>query len=232
MIPISFPGPVKRINAEQVADALAMAVVISLPWSTSLTASLIGLWLLSTLPFLRPPRLQKSLSSLRKSLTAPAGALPVWLWLIAVLGMLWADISWLERLRGLAGFHKLLVIPLLLVQFRRPAQAHYVLVGFLFSCTVLLIFSWGSVLWPAVERTGHCQMIVGPTMQHVEIGCALLDETNDLGIHDRTGKDAPAHRGHVVDSHRASARALPSVRMHCSITEQHIVLKATNDAKI
>jgi hypothetical protein len=150
MIPISFPGPVKRINAEQVADALAMVVVISLPWSTSLTASLIGLWLLSTLPFLRPPRLQKSLSSLRKSLTAPAGALPVWLWLIAVLGMLWADVPWLERLRGLSGFHKLLVIPLLLVQFRRPAQAHYVLVGFLFSCTLLLIFSWASVLWPAV----------------------------------------------------------------------------------
>ena len=150
MFPISFPGAIKRINAEQVADALAMAVVISLPWSTSVTASLIGLWLLSTLPFLRSPRLQKSLSSLRKSLTTPAGAFPVLLWLIAVLGMLWADVSWLERLRGLAGFHKLLVIPLLLVQFSRSAQAQYVLVAFLFSCTVLLIFSWASVLWPAV----------------------------------------------------------------------------------
>ena len=150
MFPISFPGAIKRINAEQVADALAMAVVISLPWSTSVTASLIGLWLLSTLPFLRSPRLQKSLRSLRKSLTTPAGALPVLLWLIAVLGMLWADVSWLERLRGLAGFYKLLVIPLLFVQFSRSAQAHYLLVGFLFSCTVLLIFSWASVLWPAV----------------------------------------------------------------------------------
>jgi hypothetical protein len=50
----------------------------------------------------------------------------------------------------LAGFHKLLVIPLLFVQFSRSAQAHYLLVGFLFSCTVLLIFSWASVLWPAV----------------------------------------------------------------------------------
>ena len=64
--------------------------------------------------------------------------------------MLWADVSWLERLRGLASFHKLLVIPLLLVQFSRSAQVHYVLVAFLFSCTVLLIFSWASVLWPAV----------------------------------------------------------------------------------
>ena len=90
----------------------------------------------------------------------------------------------------MSGFHKLLVIPLLLVQFRRPAQAHYVLVGFLFSCTILLIFSSASVLWPAVERTGHCQMIVGPAVQHVEIGCALLDKTNDLGIHDRVAFDS------------------------------------------
>src|SRR5262245_12790534 len=150
MSPISFPGAIKRINAEQVADALAMAVVISLPWSTSVTASLIGLWLLSTLPFLRSPRLQKSLSVLRHARTTLAGVFPVLLWLIAVLGMLWADVSWLERLRGLASFHKLLVIPLLLVQFSRSAQAHYILVAFLFSCTVLLIFSWASVLWPIV----------------------------------------------------------------------------------
>ena len=150
MFATSILGAFKRVSAEQVADALAMAVVISLPWSTSVTASLIGLWLLSTLPFLRSPRLQKSLSVLRHARTTLAGVFPVLLWLIAVLGMLWADVSWLERLRGLAGFHKLLVIPLLVVQFSRSAQAHYILVAFLFSCTVLLIFSWASVLWPAV----------------------------------------------------------------------------------
>ena len=135
-----------------------MAVVISLPWSTSVTASLVGLWLLSALPFLRSSRLQKSLSELRKSLTAPAGAFPVLLWLIAAFGMLWADVSWLERLQGLTGFHKLLVIPLLLVQFNRSARAQYVLAAFLFSCAVLLILSWIFVLWPAVARradSGH-----------------------------------------------------------------------------
>jgi O-antigen ligase len=152
MYQISFPGAIKRINPEQVADALAMAVVISLPWSTSVTASLIGLWLLSALPFLRSSWLRKSLADLRKSLTAPAGAFPVLLWLIAALGMLWADVSWLERLQGLTGFNKLLVIPLLLVQFSRSARAQYVLAAFLFSCAVLLIFSWIFVLWPAVAR--------------------------------------------------------------------------------
>ena len=62
MFATSILGAFKRVSAEQVSDALAMAVVISLPWSTSVTASLIGLWLLSTLPFLRSPRLEKSLS--------------------------------------------------------------------------------------------------------------------------------------------------------------------------
>jgi len=148
MFPISFPRAIKRIDAEQVADALAMAVVISLPWSTSVTASLIGLWLLSTLPFLRSPWLQKSLSVLRYARTTLAGIFPLLLWSIAVLGMLWADVSWPERLRGLAGFHKLLVIPLLIVQFSRSAQAQHILVAYLLSCTVLLIFSWASLLWP------------------------------------------------------------------------------------
>src|SRR4029450_8548405 len=41
-----------------------------------------------------------------------------------------------------------------------------------------------------IERTAHRQMIGGPTVEHVEIGYALLDETNDLGIHDRTAFDA------------------------------------------
>jgi hypothetical protein len=48
----------------------------------------------------------------------------------------------------LAGFHKLLVIPLLIVQFSRSAQAQHILVAYLLSCTVLLIFSWASLLWP------------------------------------------------------------------------------------
>src|SRR6185369_3804483 len=146
MFATSILGAFKRVSAEQVSDALAMAVVISLPWSTSVTASLIGLWLLSTLPFLRSPRLQKSLSVLQHARTTLAGVFPVLLWSIAVLGMLWADVSWPERLRGLAGFHKLLVIPLLIVQFSRSAQAQHILVAYLLSCTVLLIFSWASLL--------------------------------------------------------------------------------------
>ena len=56
--------------------------------------------------------------------------------------MLWANVPWTERIAGLGGFHKLLVIPLLLAQFRRSERGWLVLYGFLVSCCVLLFASF------------------------------------------------------------------------------------------
>jgi O-antigen ligase len=56
--------------------------------------------------------------------------------------MLWADATFAERIAGLGGFHKLLVIPLLLAQFRRSERGVLVLYGFLASCTLLLVVSF------------------------------------------------------------------------------------------
>src|SRR5262245_48587082 len=94
----------------EVADWLAVAVAVSLPWSTSATSILLVLWLIAVLPTL-------DLAAVRREVSTPAGGLPVLLWALGALGMLWADASWSERLDGLGSFHKLLVIPLLLVQF-------------------------------------------------------------------------------------------------------------------
>src|SRR6202790_1940027 len=95
---------------QRAADWLAVAVVLSLPWSTSVSVILIVLWLLAVLPTL-------AIKDIRRELLTGAGGLPVLLWLLAAIGMLWADVPWPERLDGLGGFHRLLVIPLLLVQF-------------------------------------------------------------------------------------------------------------------
>src|SRR5262249_27004773 len=74
--------------------------------------------------------------------------LPVLLWLLALIGMLWAHVPWSERYAGLEGFHKLLVIPLLFAQFRRSERGIYVVYGFLASCTALMIASWVLIaLW-------------------------------------------------------------------------------------
>jgi O-antigen ligase len=124
------------------ADGLATAVVISLPWSTSATAILVSAWLVAFVPTLQR-------DDLGGVMRHPAAYLPVMLFGLIAIGTLWADdVAWAERTRGLSGYVKLLILPLLFVQFRRSAHAHWVLHGFLASCAVLLIVSTASFLWP------------------------------------------------------------------------------------
>lgn len=125
-----------RTRLEPVADWLAVGVAVALPWSTSISQILTVIWLLVLLPTL-------DVALMRRTLKNPAASLPVLLWLLAAAGMLWANVPWSERFAGFEGFHKLLVIPLLLAQFRRSARGIYVLYGFLASCTALLLASWG-----------------------------------------------------------------------------------------
>lgn len=137
----------RRMRLADVADGLATAVAVSLPWSTSATSILVVLWLIALAPTL-------DAASLKRELFSAAGGLPVLLWALGALGMLWADASLNERLAGLSGFHKLLVIPLLIAQFRRSGQAQWVLLGFLASSTVLLAVSWVLVLAPGLPWRG------------------------------------------------------------------------------
>jgi O-antigen ligase len=131
-----------RDRFARLADGLAVAVAVSLPWSTSATSILVGLWLLALLPTL-------DFASLRRALAHPAGGLPVALVVLAVVGMLWADVPFAERFGGIRGPHKLLMIPLLLVQFRRSDKGTRVIGGFLASCTALLAVSWVIAIWPS-----------------------------------------------------------------------------------
>ena len=135
-----------RQAVQQLADWLAVAVAASLPWSTTATGILIALWLVAALPTLE-------LGALRREIASLAGGLPVLLWLLAALGLLWADVSWGERFGGFNSFHRFLVIPVLLAQFRRSQYGMRVLVGFFASVVVLLLVSWLLVLFPALWRT-------------------------------------------------------------------------------
>jgi O-antigen ligase len=122
-----------------VADALAVAVVVSLPWSTSATTILVILWALSLLPAMVSAL---DLPSLGRALRSPAGALPVALLVLGAIGMAWAQVSWPERWGGFDSFPKLLAIPLLMAQFQRSPRGHWMLIGFLASASVLLALSW------------------------------------------------------------------------------------------
>jgi len=135
------PFAFDRARLARVADWLAIGVAITMPWSISASQILTAAWVLALIPTL-------DVAEMRRELRSPAGGLPVLLWLMALAGMLWANVPWSERYAGLEGFHKLLVIPLLLAQFRRSERGIYVVYGFLASCTALLIASWVlMVLW-------------------------------------------------------------------------------------
>ena len=136
-----------RKQVAQLADWAAVGVAVSLPWSTSATSILLVVWLLTLLPTL-------DVAMVRREVETAAGGLPVLLWLFAALGLLWAEVSWADRINGLGGFHRLLVIPLLLAQFRRSKHGAWVLFGFLASAAVLLLVCWALVLarieaWPS-----------------------------------------------------------------------------------
>jgi hypothetical protein len=126
-----------RERLARLSDWVAVALAASLPWSTSATGILVVVWLLTALPILDP-------AAVRRELASAAGGLPVLLWALGVVGMLWADVSWSERWHGLMSFHKLLLIPLLLARFRQSDRSRTVVLAFLAACTVLLAVSW---LW-------------------------------------------------------------------------------------
>src|SRR5690349_9454281 len=82
------------------ADVLVVGIAVSLPWSTSATGILVGLWFFALLPVLR-------WDEICREILTPAGGLPVVLVLLGVAGMLWADVTLLERWKGLGSFLKL-----------------------------------------------------------------------------------------------------------------------------
>jgi O-antigen ligase len=129
-----------RGRLERAADALAVAVVASIPWSTTATSILGAAWLLAVLPTLEWP-------AVRREIWTPSGGLPVLFCLLAIIGMLWADAPWHERLGGLDSFHRFLAVPLLLAQFRRSGNGRWVVSGFVASCTALLILSYLHAVW-------------------------------------------------------------------------------------
>src|SRR5271165_6830759 len=150
---------------QRLADWLAVGVASALPWSTSLTSILIVAWLLAVLPTLEA-------AALKRELMTPAGGLPVLLWCLGLIGMAWADVDWVARFHGFDSFNRLLVVPLLLAQFRRSDNGIRVICGFLVSETVVLIVSYILILTPGLTWRGHLGGV--PVHDDIYQGSAFL----------------------------------------------------------
>ena len=149
-----------RQMLEQLADWLAVGVAVSLPWSTSATGIFIALWLVAVLPTL-------DAAAVRREVATAAGGLPVLLWALAAVGMLWADVAWSNRFGGLGGYNRLLVIPLLLAQYRRSEHGIRVLCGFFLSVLGVLLLSWALVLIPGLPWRGNFSGVGVPVKDYI-----------------------------------------------------------------
>ena len=129
------------------ADVLIAAAAVSLPWSTQATSILIVLWLIALLPAL-------DAVTVRRELMSAAGGLPVLLWVLGALGMLWADVSWSERVEGLSGFQQGTHNSALAGAIPALRAWQWVLIGFLASSAVLLLVSWSLTLIPGLAWRG------------------------------------------------------------------------------
>jgi hypothetical protein len=156
-----------RVSFVPLADCLAVGVAVALPWSTSATGIFIALWLVFALLTLDP-------AAFRRELFTTAGGLPVLVCCLGAAGMLWADVSWTERLGGLDGFIRLLAVPLLLTQFRRSEHAGRVIYGFLVSAALVLLISYVLVLTPGLTWRGGRNVVGVPVHDDIFQGSEFL----------------------------------------------------------
>ena len=129
------------LDPGRLADYLAAAVVVSLPWSTSATSILIPLWMLAAVATV-------DAKTVARMATRAGAVLPVALVVLALFGTLWSEAPPREAVAGVVPFLKLLAVPLLFAQFSRTAHSELMLRAYVASATVLLAVSWVIFLFP------------------------------------------------------------------------------------
>jgi O-antigen ligase len=118
------------------ADVAVVLMAVSLPWSTSFVAIFAVIWLLLLIP-------TTDVLDFSETLKRPACVFPILLFALAVVGTLWAtDIPWAARLQGINPVAKLIAIPILIRHFEKSGRGLWVALGFLGSCTIVMLTSW------------------------------------------------------------------------------------------
>ena len=132
------------------ADFVAILLALSLPWSTSLVGIFGVVWVITLVPTL-------DLKAFLVSLRRPVSFLPIALFALAALGMLWSDAPWGARTYALSPTAKLLLLPLLFYHFERSSRGLQVFIAFLISCTLLLLLSWIVAFFPGLALKPDAQ---------------------------------------------------------------------------
>jgi O-antigen ligase len=117
------------------ADITAVLAALSLPWSTSLLAVFVVVWVIAVLPTLEP-------KTFLVSLKRPICILPIALFALTLIGTLWSDAAWGVGFHAVSSAAKLLALPLLFYHYQRSLRGTWVFAAFLISCALLMVLSW------------------------------------------------------------------------------------------
>lgn len=148
-------------------------VALLLPWSTTGVIFALVPWLIA-FAFV-------DLRELPRSLRRPVCLLPIALFVLALVGTLWSDAPWAERLHALGPPAKLLVIPLLIYQFERWPYDKWVFAAFLVSCALLMLYSFAVAIDPRLSLKLYLSR--GP--YQVESGIAVrnyIDQSQEFAL--------------------------------------------------
>ncbi len=132
------------------ADMLAVLLALLLPWATSAFSILV-------VPLLAIICGSVDVPMFVRSIRRPASIVSLAFFALAAAGAFWSEAGVAAGLRALGPLVKFLVLPFLLYYFERSARDGWVIGAFLFSCVVLLIYSWIVVFEPTLAlKTGRC----------------------------------------------------------------------------
>lgn len=127
-----------------IADVYAILTVLALPWSTSLVAIFMVLWLGAVVWVM-------DWRAFGRLLKQPICYLPLALVGLAVVGTLWSDAERGAQLKAISPTLKLLVLPLLIYHFERSSRGMWVFIAFLVSCTLLMLMSCLVAIEPSLS---------------------------------------------------------------------------------
>ena len=127
------------VNARQIA---AITTAFMLPLSTSGEA--IGVSVFAILAVITLDR-----SQFKQVLARAPAWLPVVLFGIILVGVLWSMLPLTLAMKWVGPYAKLLLIPLVMANSFSVRQARQIGLGFLIACLILLCLSWASFLWPS-----------------------------------------------------------------------------------
>jgi O-antigen ligase len=116
-------------------DLVTVLIAILLPWSTTGVVIAAVLWVVALVPTLE-------VGGFLRSLKRPICLLPIAMFALALVGTLWSEAPWGERLYAVGPTVKLLMLPLLFYHCERSPRGVWVFTAFLASCMLLMTASW------------------------------------------------------------------------------------------